>query len=79
MAEPICDKTTGCVAFGQMLGFVTHYYFESQAACDAAANASQPIASNFMCGSPPATAPTYASTVKVVSKMPWRCYTIAPQ
>ena len=75
MTEPICDKTPGCVAFGQMQAFVTHYYFESQVACEAAAKAPQPIAGSFMCGSAPAEVSAYGSTVKVVSKMPWSCYT----
>ena len=72
---PVCDKTPGCIAFGQMYSFVTHYYFDSAASCSAAQYAAAPIAFSFECNSGPATVPRYRSTRHVVSKEPWSCYT----
>jgi hypothetical protein len=75
MTSSICDDTPGCVAFGQMTAFVTHYYFHSRDACEQASQSARPIAGSFKCASPPASTPTYLSTVRVISKMPWACYT----
>ena len=75
MAGPLCDDTPGCLAFGQMRSFVTHFFFDTTASCVAASKASNPIGFDFKCGGPPAEVLRYHSIEHVVAKLPWLCFT----
>ena len=80
----VCDDTTGCVAFGQMKSFVTHYYFSSKETCKAAqsapAHAGGMNASSWACSAEPVGPDLeYWSTKEPVpSKMPWTCFASWP-
>lgn len=74
-AGPLCDDTPGCLAFGQMRSFVTHFFFDTTASCVAASKASNPIGFDFKCGGPPAEVLRYHSIEHVDAKLPWLCFT----
>merc|ERR1711998_810729 len=78
LSSKTCDGTEGCMAFGQMFAYVTHFHFASRGACMTSQNSNTSLG-EYHCDAPPRS-PTvasfkYLSTAPQHGKMPFVCYT----
>ena len=74
-AEPRCDHTPGCVAFGQMYKYVTRFHFDSRLTCQAS-QASNESLGDYHCDEAPALLRSgYNSTKAMHAKLPFSCFT----
>merc|ERR1712046_22080 len=81
MSKMVCDRTNGCVAFGQMESFVTRFHFDSKEACLAARKLTPSIGFQFNCGGAVQSGAIEYKSVNATAlspaKMPVVCYTTA--
>merc|ERR1711981_454314 len=77
MTKPVCDKTPGCVAFGQMYKYVTRYHFSSKDTCEASSRSNHSLG-DYHCDEAPISPVVLSSFLSVApmhAKMPYACYT----
>jgi len=77
MSKPVCDRTPGCEAFGQMYKYVTRFHFSSKDTCEASQRSNVSLGDYHCDEGPvsPVALADYSSVLPMHAKMPYTCFT----